>query len=149
MGDMRKIDFGKSLAVGLLEGQVIFFPEGLLGFASNRHFVLSRYQPPVETRSPFFLLQAQEGDISFPLIFPHLLKPDFQFAPSREVLTKLCAGSTADLIVMVIVTLRDRLEEITVNLQGPLLLNPVSKIGLQYVLEQYPVRFPLLKEPLP
>ncbi len=125
MDGMRKRDLGASLAVGLLEGQVIFFPEGLLGFASNRHFLASRYQPSVETRSPFFLLQAQEGDISFPLISPHLLMPDYQFAPSREVLTKLCAGLAADLVVMVIVTLRDRLEEITVNLQGPLLLNPV------------------------
>jgi flagellar assembly factor FliW len=40
---------------------------------------------------------------------------------------------------------RERLEEITVNLQGPLLVNPVSLLGRQLVLEEYPVRYPLIQ----
>lgn len=127
------------------EKQEFFFPEGLLGFASYRRFVLSRYQPADESSSPFFLLQAKEEEISFPLISPHLFVPDYHLSLPSEVLTKLGAGSMADLVILVIVTLRERLEEITANLQGPLLLNPVSCLGLQLVLEGYPVRYPLLK----
>jgi flagellar assembly factor FliW len=45
---------------------------------------------------------------------------------------------------MLIVTVRERLEEITVNLQGPLVLNPSSSKGLQLVVEEYPLRHPLV-----
>ncbi len=121
-----------------------FFPEGLLGFASCRRFMLERYRPLDGSPSPFFLLHSLEEDLSFPLIPPHFLVPDYQpFLPS-EVLTKLGAGSGADLILMAIVTLRERLEDITVNLQGPLLFHPLPRLGLQLVLEGYPVRYPLL-----
>jgi flagellar assembly factor FliW len=155
------------MIASLLAGQEqeFFFPEGFLGFASYRRFGLSRYQPGDGSSSPFFFLRALEEEasaelvsepedseqvraadeeISFPLISPHLLVPDYHLAPPAEVLTKLGAGSMAELVVLVIVTLRERMEEITVNLQGPLLLNLVSRLGLQLVVEDYPVRYPLL-----
>jgi len=44
-----------------------------------------------------------------------------------------------------IVTLRETLEEITVNLQGPLIVNPIAALGAQLVLEDQPLRHPLLK----
>ena len=46
---------------------------------------------------------------------------------------------------MLIVTVRDRVEDITVNLQGPLIINSISLRGTQLVVEEYPVRYPLLR----
>jgi flagellar assembly factor FliW len=121
-----------------------FFPEGLLGFSSHQHFVLGLYQPADGRPSPFFLLQAKEDDLCFPLISPNLLVKDYRLSPAPELLAKLGAGSPADLTIFAIVTVRDQLEQITVNLQGPILLNPVSHLGLQLVAEQYPLRYPLI-----
>jgi FliW protein len=42
-------------------------------------------------------------------------------------------------------TVRDRVEDITVNLQGPLIINSISLRGTQLVVEEYPVRYPLLR----
>jgi flagellar assembly factor FliW len=42
------------------------------------------------------------------------------------------------------VTVRDRVEDTTVNLQGPLVINPTTRMGLQLVIEQYPLRHPML-----
>ena len=131
------------------EEQPFFFPEGLLGFTSTRQFVLNRIQSQEGAESPFFFLRAKEENISFPLISPHFFKLGYQVSPSPDVITKLEAGSVADLVVMVIVTLRDRMEDITANLQGPLLLNPVSQMGIQVVMEEYPVRYPFLNKPPP
>jgi flagellar assembly factor FliW len=145
----------ESILAMLLQGQQaeFCFPEGLLGFPSYRRFVLSRYQPPDGSESPFLLLQTKEteadaGDshisVSFPLISPYWLVPDYHVAPPPEVLAKLDVGAAAECVILVIVTLRERLEEITVNLQGPLLFNPLARLGCQLVVEEYPVRYPLL-----
>jgi flagellar assembly factor FliW len=122
-------------------------PEGLLGFPTYQHFVLSRYQPEDGSVSPFYLLQAKEAEVYFPLIAPQWVMPQYHLSVSKAVLTKLEAKAAADLVVLAIVTLRKRLEDATVNLQGPLLLNPTSHLGLQLVAERYPVRHPLILKP--
>jgi len=139
-------DAQEKLAVSLLQGesQPFFFPEGLLGFAAYRRFSLNRYQPGDGSESPFFLLQALDGDLSFPLVSPHLLVPEYQLVPSAETLVRLATDTLDDLVVLTIVTLRQRLEEITANLQGPLLLNPVARLGLQVIADRYSVRHPLI-----
>jgi flagellar assembly factor FliW len=124
--------------------QPFFFPAGLLGFSSHRNFILVPYRPADGSASPFFVLQAVEDDLSFPLISPHWVVSDYKVAPPPELLTVLGAASPAELSVFVIVTLRERAEEITANLQGPILLNPASRLGLQLVVEQYPLRHPLI-----
>jgi len=121
------------------------FPEGLLGFASYRRFMLGRYQPPDGSVSPFLILRALEEGISFPLIHPRLLVPDYQPPIPPEVVARLEARSKDELVILVIVTLREKLEDITVNLQGPLVLNPSCAKGLQLVTDDFPVRYPLLK----
>ena len=122
----------------------LFFPDGLLGFSSQRNFILSPYQPADGSASPFFVLQAEEDDLCFPLVSPHSIVSDYTLTPPPEALSALRAGSPADLSVFVIVTLRERVEDITANLQGPILLNPASSLGLQLVVEHYPLRYPLI-----
>ena len=143
--DRQKLQ--EQLFVSLLSGQAqeFFFPEGLLGFSGHRRFTLSRYQPVDGSDSPFFLLQSTENTLSFPLISPRLLVTDYQIFPTATTLVKLATDTMDDLAVLVIVTLRDRVEEITANLQGPLLLNPLARLGMQFIAEQYPVRHPLLQ----
>jgi flagellar assembly factor FliW len=128
----------------VVEEQQFFFPEGLLGFSSHQNFVLSPYQPPDGSASPFFLLQAKDDDLCFPLISPDLLVADYSLALLPGVPAKLGASSTADLTVFAIVTLRERVAEITANLQGPVVLNPANRLGVQIIAEQYPLRHPLV-----
>ena len=125
----------------------IFFPEGVLGFATPRYFSLKPYLPPDGSASPFLLLQARDDDLCFPLISPALLTTDYDPSIASETLAKLGAAAADELATYAIVTLRDRVEEITVNLQGPVVVNPRSRLGLQIVAEPYPLRHPLLAPP--
>ena len=70
---------------------------------------------------------------------------DYHFPRSAELLAALGARAPEDLLPLLIVTLRETLEEITVNLQGPLIVNPIAALGAQLVLEDQPLRHPLLK----
>lgn len=124
-------------------------PAGLLGFSSCQRVKLEPYQPAEGGDSPFWMLRSLDEEIWFPVIHPSLLLSEYELPLPREVLTFLHAESTDALIVLLIVTLREKLEEISVNLQGPLLLNPRTSLGAQLVVENYPVRHPLLKATSP
>jgi flagellar assembly factor FliW len=124
--------------------QEFHFSEGLLGFPTYQRFSLAPFRPGDGSPSPFYILTAPEEAISFPVIQPELVLRHYRPNFSREVFKRLKAKSMADLLVFVIATLRGRVEDITVNLAGPLLLNPASRLGLQVVLDSYPVRYPLV-----
>jgi flagellar assembly factor FliW len=121
-----------------------FFPAGVLGFANCRHFRLARFCPEDGSESPFFTLRCVDPSLEFPLIHPSSISLDYRFHAGPEVLAALEASSAEELEPMLIVTVRDKIEDITVNLQGPLVLNPKSLRGLQLVVEDYPLRYPLV-----
>ena len=57
------------------------------------------------------------------------------------------AEQTDNLLVYVIVTMNRNIHEVTVNLQGPLVINPDQKLGHQFVLvdTEYTTREKLLR----
>ncbi len=125
--------------------QELVFPVGILGFPLSRRYRLERYRPENGGESPFLTLTCLDQDLSFALIHPRLLGLDYRVFINAEMLAALNAPSAAQLAPLLIVTLRERIEDITVNLQGPLVINHAAALGLQLVIEHYPVRYPLLR----
>src|SRR5215510_10344720 len=122
----------------------VTFPDGLLGLPNCQHFSLAPYKPADGSVSPFFLLRCQDdASVSLPVLDPRLLLTDYRLPLAGDVLAYLDANTDEDLSILTIVTLRDQLEDITMNLQGPLVINLSSRLGLQLVIEQFPVRYPL------
>lgn len=122
----------------------VTFPDGLLGLPNCQHFSLAPYKPADGSVSPFFLLQCQDDPgVSLPVLDPRLLLTDYRLPLAADVLAYLDANTDEELSILAIVTLRDQLEDVTMNLQGPLVLNLGSQLGLQLVIEQFPVRYPL------
>jgi len=130
-----------------LLGKELFFPAGLFGFPHQRRFILKRFDPGDGSWSPFFILESADGELSFPLIHPGFVARDYRLEIAPEIVTDLQSRDAAHLLVLLIVTVRDRPEEITANLQGPLIIDPISLRALQLVAEEYPVRYPLLAPP--
>ena len=128
-----------------LVGKELHFSGGLLGFPDCQRYKINRFDPGDGSDSPFFILESTDHNLSFTLIHPDLVVPDYELPVSPELLSSLIAQSERELVAMLIVTVRDRVEDITVNLQGPLIINSISLRGLQLVVEEYPVRHPLLQ----
>lgn len=128
-----------------LEEQRLFFPVGILGFPESRRYRLEKYRPEDGSESPFLTLKCLDQDLSFALIYPRSLGLDYRVPVNDEMLDALSATSAEQLSALLIVTLRERIEDISVNLQGPLVINPASSIGLQLVVEHYPLRYPLIQ----
>lgn len=131
-------------AIALVEKEILI-PEGLLGFPDDQRFKFTRFDPGDGGETPFFLLISMDSEISFALVHPDSLCAGYRVPVIPELLARLEAASEAELLPLLIVTVRDRVEDTTVNLQGPLMINPVSRRAVQLVVEDYPLRYPLLK----
>ncbi len=123
-----------------------FFPAGILGFPACHRYRLERFQPADGSASPFLVLSAVDQELCFPVIQPESMNLEYALPVSPELLAALGAKSHDELATLLIVTVRDRLEDITVNLQGPLALSPNSSLGVQLVVEHFPLRHPLFKQ---
>ncbi len=134
---------------GKLAGQELYFPAGMLGFPGCLRYKLERFKSGADSESPFFMLNSLDQDLSFPLIHPQSIALPYQFSFDGAVLDALEAHTTDEVVPLLIVTVRERLEDITLNLQGPLIINPTSSLGLQLVIEEYPLRYPLLNTASP
>ena len=128
-----------------LVGQEIVFPLGLLGFPDCTRFHLSRLEIGADNDSPFLVLNSLDQELSFVVIHPDLVIAQYVVPVTPELLVQLEAKSEAELVALLIVTARDRIEDVTVNLQGPLLISTASHRAIQLVIEEYPLRQPLVR----
>jgi len=141
---MTPIDNDTFARVADLVGQEIIFPLGLLGFPDCARFHLSRMEIGADNDSPFLVLNSLDQELSFVAIHPDLVIAQYVVPVTPELLVQLGAKSEAELVALLIVTARDRIEDVTVNLQGPLLISTVSHRAIQLVIEEYPLRQPLV-----
>jgi flagellar assembly factor FliW len=128
-----------------IEEQEVLFPVGILGFPTARRYRLERLRPQDDADSPFFNLRCADQDLSFTLIAPHQAGIEYRLSIDDQLLEFLSAASRDQLSILLIVTVRDRIEDITVNLQGPLVINTSSRLAVQLVVEHYPVRYQLVR----
>ena len=111
---------------------IIQFPEGLFGFHEHREFALLDEQ---KDDSPFAWLQSTaDATLAFIIIDPALFMKDYQPEVARGDLETLGATAVADCSVFLIVTIpADHPEQMTANLQGPVLISADRKTGRQVI----------------
>ncbi|OGQ93953.1 MAG: flagellar assembly protein FliW [Deltaproteobacteria bacterium RIFOXYD12_FULL_57_12] len=121
--------------------KTLLFPEGLLGFAALRHFVVM----PNQKNGPLFWIQSTEDpEVAFVLTDPTNFFPTYQVAPDKKDCQKLDIKPGGECFTLAVVTVHaDR--QVTLNLQAPILYAPSANRALQVVLENstYQVRTPL------
>jgi flagellar assembly factor FliW len=124
-----------SSALGALqvdESSVIDFPEGLLGFATLKKFILLER----EDTAPFQWLQSlTDPHVALPVVNPHRIFADYSCSPTTEDLFSLGARSCSDLLMLVVAMIPDDPFKTTVNLKAPLLINYRNMLGRQIISE--------------
>jgi flagellar assembly factor FliW len=123
------------------ESDLVRIPEGLLGFRSYTQYL---HLPDAEVAGLSWLQSVTAPDLAFGLVAPPLAVSDYQIEirPGDRAALELDDERTA--LIYVILN-RGMGGGLTVNLQGPLVFNPVRRLGRQLVLtsSRYPVRYPL------
>ena len=139
----------KTNRFGILEisrDDVIFFPEGILGFSKYKNYFL------VESNmTPYFLwLQSiDNGDIAFPLLEPQLFMLDYKVSLNAEDKKLLSTDKDgAKLKVLSVITLTEDPKLMSANLRAPIIINLAESIAKQVVLSDanYPVSHPIIND---
>jgi flagellar assembly factor FliW len=111
------------------ERQKIHFPKGLFGFEGIKDYLLLDAD-----RQPFYWLQAREVEqLAFILINPFLFRPDYELNIDDEELKAIGITSVDKALVFSVVTMLSD-SPMTANLQGPLVINRDTHVGLQAIL---------------
>jgi flagellar assembly factor FliW len=121
----------------------ITFPAGLPGFPHAHRFEVAAWGP---AGSPFLLLSSlEERDIAFVVVPPWVFYPEYDFELDTDTAERLALNAAEDAVVFAVVTLRERLEDSTLNLLGPMVVNRFTHEAAQVVLPSagYSVRAPL------
>jgi len=128
--------------VDIAEDRVITFPKGLLGFAERKRFCLLE---PAEDACFYWLQSLDEPTLAFVVTDPSWFFTDFAVPVRPEQMEELRLAQLTDAQVFVIVNKVD--QTLTGNLQGPLIVNTVTRTGEQFVLadRKWTTRHPLLK----
>ena len=124
---------------------IITFQHGIPGFEKNRAFVLVN-QPAY---APFEWLACVDGTrLRFAMVNPLLFVPDYAPKLSKEQLADLAIEKADDLLLYVIVTIRENPAESTANLAGPIILNKSARLGKQVIIEddRYSTQEPILRK---
>lgn len=122
---------------------MIEFDSGLVGFPDHRRFELVQWGGD---DSPFSLLQSTDDtSLEFLVVPPNLF---FAYEPEidDDLVEELGLRTPDDALLLVIVTVGERVEESTANLMGPIVINRDTRKAVQAVLspDEYDIRAPLV-----
>jgi flagellar assembly factor FliW len=113
------------------EDQIIRFPEGIYGFSEEKSFFLFKEKE----ESPFYWLQSVENeDLAFVIMEPNVIIKNYMPSILRQDLEHLKVESLEQCKIFAILTIpENHPEEMTINLQGPILINFKEKLGKQVI----------------
>lgn len=137
--DVRTTRFG---VVSIAEDRVITFARGLLGFPDKRRYCLLE---PGEDALFFWLQSLDDPSLAFVVTDPTLFVGEYSVPIRPEQMEGLGLGKLDDAQVFVIVNKVE--DKLTGNLQGPLVINTLTREGEQMVLaeKRWTTRHPLMQ----
>jgi len=131
-------DFG---SITVDESDVFDFPEGVYGFEEDTRFGLfTRVFDDV----PFLYLQSIINPVPCFIVFkPEDYYPGYSPILSKEDLETCGARSVNDLVFLLIANIPESVENLSINIKSPIILNSKTKIGHQIILQNpdYSVRY--------
>lgn len=129
-------DFGE---IEVSENDIITFVQPLYGFEEYSRFVILQDD---EVENIAWLQSAETSELCFILADASIAveKENYKKNVAKSELEKIDADS--DFECWLVMVVKDNLQESTVNLKSPVIINPASAKAMQIILdENFPVRY--------
>lgn len=126
---------------------ILKFNSGIPSFLEEKQFYLF----PFADEGPFYILQSiQTPSLAFVVVNPFDFLKEYEVKLSEQVIEALEIENEEDAAIFVILTIQEPFQHTTANLQGPIVINNMKKLGKQVILSDsiYETRHPLLNKAL-
>lgn len=130
-------------AIEIEEDKIITLEKGMIGFPEFNHFALIFDEAKGEKKFKIMWLQSlDDGTVAFPVIDPTLIVQGYTPSVNEEILAPLGTLNDENTYVLVTVTVPKNIEEFSVNLKAPIVINMDTNKGAQVITEEdYPVKY--------
>lgn len=138
----------QSLRLGEIEvpdDKLIYMERPVLGFETYKQFCLIE----VDELKPLLWLQStDEPTLAFLVVNPRIFEPKYKIEINSKEIAELQINDVSFVETYVVVTLAAKPEDMTVNLQGPILINTENNRGKQLVLvnSEYEVKHKFMQQ---
>lgn len=116
----------------LSEQDLLFFPEGMLGFSNLRKFVLLD-DPNDEIFA--WLQSCEDPDVAFPVLEPELIVADYKCDLAKSDLEALQLTEPRKFRSFLIITIPSDPTQMTANFKAPIIINIEKRRARQCVLQ--------------
>ena len=129
--------------IDVADEKIITMERGMIGFPELTHFALIFDEEKKDKKFKIMWLQSMDdGDIAFPVADPIQLKEDYKPLVNEEIIAPLGEMTEENTYILVTVTVPKKVEDFSVNLKAPIVINMDSNKGAQIITEDdYPVKF--------
>ncbi len=125
--------------ITIVPSNILSFEHGIPGFEEEKSFVML----PIEENSIFQVLQSVKTEsLAFIITSPYGVTSNYNFDLDEATVHALDIKDVNEVAVFALVSLKEALENSTVNLKAPIVLNTTNKKAKQVILdkEQYDIR---------
>lgn len=129
--------------IEIADEKIITMERGMIGFPDLNRFALIFDEEKGQKQSSIMWLQSlDDTDIAFPVMDPHAVKEDYNPNVSEEIVAPLGNLNDENTYVLVTVTVPKKVEDFSVNLKAPIVINMDNLKGVQLIVEDdFPVKF--------
>jgi len=126
-----KINSARLGEIDVPDDKIITMKRPILGFEALTRFCLIE----IEDMSPFLWLQSIENEtVAFVVVNPLVFWPGYHIDVNSHEIAELHVKQVKSVETYVVVTFGDGPEDMSANLQGPLLINSENNLAKQLVL---------------
>jgi len=127
------------------EDKVITFENGIIGFPDLKKFALIHDEEEGKGAGIRFLQSLDEPGFAMPVMDPLIVKPDYDPEVNDELLVSAGKVTEENILVLVTVSVPGDIKKMSVNLQGPFVINVEEHKACQIIVEgsEYPVKYPI------
>lgn len=129
--------------VDIADEKIITLEQGMIGFPDLVHFALIFDEDKGQQTDNIMWLQSMDdGDFVFPVMMPHIVKEDYKPNVGEELIAPLGDLTEENTYLLVTVTVPKKVEDFSVNLKAPIVINMDTNKGVQVIVEDdYPVKY--------
>lgn len=129
--------------IEIQDDKIITFESGIIGFSDLKKFALIFDEEKGDSRNIIWLQSIDEPAFAMPVMNPLTIKENYNPLVEEELLSTIGKLEPENTLVMVTVTVPQVIENISINLKAPLVINAETRKAVQVIVENEEIKFPI------